>query len=314
MTTKLLCLLIIALLVVPAVMTIRSQLQCTEAYMDRAATAFWTNDPPPALHNKVVAIVTLVTRETYVDGAVALMKSIKRFRTDPWITRFVVLTSTNISCEGRRKMEEVGYDLEFVDDILSTPVPAIFTKRDCGNGGAYSEMLGKLGLWRLTDVDVVLYIDSDIVALQNPVSALDWYRPGMLSGVLGIPLLNAGVFIVQPSMLMFHNLLHTYQHEHWVTTEENFGDQDLLAYVFNKSFQQMPRIFNATLGNHSHPHNVFIHFNGKCKPWNTASWSCRAQLFLTDLIGSTKTSEWHRVATGADECSLAIQSNTKKGR
>ena len=246
-----------------------------------------------------VGIVTLVTRDSYVDGALSLMKSLDQYGSAlrPHVEGYVVLTSHRLSPHNLERLRAVGYETVFIDDVLSIPLPDILEDSDVGNGGSYKDTVSKITVWRLTQFQVCLYLDSDIIAVQNPVSVLSYYKPGTISGVVGTPLLNTGVFLVEPSLEIFDQMLQTCRtDERWITSVSNIGDQDLISHWYQHRFTSMPRIYNAIMGFHWNPRNVFLHFNGKHKPWDPR-WSARMILRLATIVGVANVRAYHNVVT-----------------
>ncbi|GMM29145.1 glycogenin glucosyltransferase [Martiniozyma asiatica (nom. inval.)] len=158
--------------------------------------------------------------------------------------------------------------------------------------GELFETLTKLNAWRLVDYDKVIYLDADMLILQNIDSLFDSYNIGsneiVAASDSGWPdIFNSGLFLIKPDLRIFEKLKEAF------STMDSFdgADQGLLNEFFNlKSIQfgtkwhRLPFTYNCTLNSNYEylpamirfKHDVkVVHFIGVQKPWKNESlcWS-----------------------------------------
>eukprot|EP00301_Raphidiophrys_heterophryoidea_P009254 c13619_g1_i1.p1 GENE.c13619_g1_i1~~c13619_g1_i1.p1 ORF type:complete len:461 (+),score=111.35 c13619_g1_i1:3-1385(+) len=122
---------------------------------------------------KKIAIVTTVTTDEYVRGAIALMESIQQ-NADAQFHDLVVMVvpwsetrQSGVSDSGITWLRAVGWELRLLgaEDILQCPcTPAI---------PRFATTCAKLNIWGLTQYDAVLHIDADTIVLKPLQSIID---------------------------------------------------------------------------------------------------------------------------------------------
>ncbi|XP_077146943.1 glycogenin-1 [Ranitomeya variabilis] len=216
------------------------------------------------------AFVTLATNDSYGKGALVLGSSLRKHTSH----KLAVLITPQVSDSMRKVLDKVYDDVRVVDvlDSKDSAHLALLERPELG------VTLTKLHCWTLTQYTKCVFMDADTVVLQN---IDDLFEREELSAAPdpGWPdCFNSGVFVFQPSVETYKQLLHK------ATEEGSFdgGDQGLLNSFFNTwatkdIHKHLPFIYNlSSISIYSYlpAFKAFgadakvVHFLGKVKPWN----------------------------------------------
>uniref|UniRef100_A0A8C9GMU2 glycogenin glucosyltransferase n=1 Tax=Piliocolobus tephrosceles TaxID=591936 RepID=A0A8C9GMU2_9PRIM len=147
------------------------------------------------------AFVTLTTNDAYAKGALVLGSSLKQHRTT---RRLVVLATPQVS-DSMRKVLETVFDEVIMVDVLDSGDSAHLTLMKRPELGV---TLTKLHCWSLTQYSKCVFMDADTLVLAN---IDDLFEREELSAAPdpGWPdCFNSGVFVYQPSVETYNQLLH----------------------------------------------------------------------------------------------------------
>ncbi|XP_024032607.1 putative UDP-glucuronate:xylan alpha-glucuronosyltransferase 4, partial [Morus notabilis] len=222
-----------------------------------------TNHTTPRYRRPRYAYATVLhSLEAYVCGAIVLAQSIRRTNS----TKDLVLLAdtSSLSLSSLHALRSAGWDVLPIHRIHS-PFAA---------KGAYNEWnYSKLRIFQLTEYDKIIFIDSDLVVLNN-LDRLFIYPP--LSAAANDKFMfNSGVMVIEPSLCLFETLMRlSFKLESY-----NGGDQGFLNEVFTwwhrlpkriNTLKIFRRYRNGKIENdHDHliPEEVdAIHYLG-LKPW-----------------------------------------------
>ncbi|XP_073529149.1 glycogenin-1 isoform X1 [Phyllobates terribilis] len=216
------------------------------------------------------AFVTLATNDSYGKGALVLGSSLRKYTSH----KLAVLITPQVSDSMRKVLDKVYDDVRVVDvlDSKDSAHLALLERPELG------VTLTKLHCWTLTQYTKCVFMDADTVVLQN---IDDLFEREELSAAPdpGWPdCFNSGVFVFQPSVETYKQLLHK------ATEEGSFdgGDQGLLNSFFSTwatkdIHKHLPFIYNlSSISIYSYlpAFKAFgadakvVHFLGKVKPWN----------------------------------------------
>ncbi|KAL6573447.1 putative UDP-glucuronate:xylan alpha-glucuronosyltransferase 3 [Orobanche hederae] len=156
----------------------------------------------------------LHSAHVYVCGAIAAAQSIRMAGS----TRdLVILVDETISDDHRAGLVAAGWKIHTIQRIRNPKA-----QRDAYNEWNYS----KFRLWQLTDYDRVIFIDADMLILQNIDFLFE--MPEISATGNNATLFNSGVMVIEPSDCTFRLLM-----EHIDEIESyNGGDQGYLNEVF----------------------------------------------------------------------------------
>lgn len=195
--------------------------------------------------------VTLVTNPDYVTGAYALARSLSMVDSAWPLT---VLCVRDVP--GLDRLEACGCQIIQVDQL---PVSEAFQARHSrksqhelapftkGNKPMFHDPLdnfAKLRLWELDQFETVVFLDADLVVVQN-IDQLFGYpefsaAPNVYESLADFHRLNSGVFVAKPNHQTFHAMLaHLDQPERfWRRTDQTFLQEYFpqwhgLPYIYN---------------------------------------------------------------------------------
>ena len=195
--------------------------------------------------------VTLVNNEEYVIGALALARSL-RMVDAAW--PLTVLATPGVS--GLDALAALGCDVRTVEPLPvsdefrqrhsreSQHAAAPFTK---GSKPQFHDPLGnfaKLRLWELTEFERVVFLDADVLVVQN-IDRLFGYpefsaAPNLYETLADFHRLNSGVFVARPSRETFDQMLRHLDRPglFWRRTDQTFlqdffPDWHGLPYIYN---------------------------------------------------------------------------------
>ncbi|XP_017434704.1 putative UDP-glucuronate:xylan alpha-glucuronosyltransferase 4 [Vigna angularis] len=203
---------------------------------------------------KVAYVSVLHSSEAYVCGAIALAQSILRSNTN-FPNDLLLLVDKSIGPKSITGLKAAGWKIQRIKRILSP-----FAKTGAYNKWNYS----KLRIWQLTKYDKIIFIDSDLVLLNN----LDhlFVYPQLSAAPNEKVLFNSGLMVVEPSQCMFQQMMN----KTFKVRSYNGGDQGFLNEIFTW-WHRLPTKVNLLKGfqndedeNHEVPYA--IHYLG-LKPW-----------------------------------------------
>ncbi|KAF7817895.1 putative UDP-glucuronate:xylan alpha-glucuronosyltransferase 4 [Senna tora] len=206
---------------------------------------------------KVAYVTVLHSSEAYVCGAIALAQSILRthkYSLNP-NTQLLLLADKSIGPKSIRGLKAAGWKIKRIQRILSP-----FAKKDSYNRWNYS----KLRIWQLTNYDKVIFLDSDLLVLNN-IYHFSIY-PQLSAAPNDLSLFNSGFMIIEPSLCMFEHLMQkTFRVESY-----NGGDQGFLNEIFTWWHRLPSRLNYLKINNQQKEltaNDVYaIHYLG-LKPW-----------------------------------------------
>nr|DAD41309.1 TPA_asm: hypothetical protein HUJ06_015633 [Nelumbo nucifera] len=244
-------------------------------------------------------VTVLHSSEAYVCGAITLAQSLIRTGTK---RDLVILLDKSISQPKRDALEAAGWKIRSINRIRNPRA-----EKNSYNEYNYS----KFRLWRLTDYDKIIFIDSDIVVLRN----LDvlFHFPQMSATGNDESIFNSGIMAIEPSSCTYRMLMDRRKE----IVSYNGGDQGFLNEVF-VWWHRLPRRVNflknfwdnttaeASMKNQlfgADPPKLYaIHFLGR-KPWHCyrdydCNWNIGDQhVYASDVAHA----RWWKVHDAMDE-------------
>ncbi|CAI5454622.1 unnamed protein product [Caenorhabditis angaria] len=217
------------------------------------------------------AWVTLATNDSYAQGALVLVHSLRTVGTN---RKIHCLISNEVSDPIRKQLEDHFDDISVVD---------VFNSHDQENLGLIGRPdLGitftKLHCWRLTQYTKCVFLDADTLVIRNSDEL--FARPDFSAAAdIGWPdAFNSGVFVFIPNTQTYRELVQfALNHGSY-----DGGDQGLLNDFFSNwrdlpSEHRLPFIYNMTAGafytyaaayKRYGNNTKIVHFIGSVKPWH----------------------------------------------
>lgn len=230
-----------------------------------------------------VAYVTLLLNSGYLPGTLTLAASL--LNTETKIPLILLLSKSSISDTVYDIIVKSNYFQRIIDiDSYLLKTRSEFELDELLNRRDLSLTLTKLNVWRLTDYDRLVYLDSDMLVKENIDSLFNIYDSELTeNGIIASPdsgwpdIFNSGLFVIKPSLATFGKLLDFYENN----SSFDGADQGLLNEFFNLSgddyrWFRLPFVYNCTLNSNYEYLPAMIrfkdsikifHFIGLNKPW-----------------------------------------------
>lgn len=166
------------------------------------------------------AYVTLVTNPDYVTGAVALLRSLRRTRTE---ADLVVLHTPGVDDEDLNPLREFSPRLGACERLATSAafnerhergrlhIAAPFTKGGKPKFHTPLDNFVKLRLWQLEDYESVVFIDADAIVLKRCDKLFGYPEfsaaPNVYEALADFHRMNSGVFTARPSKATFARMM-----------------------------------------------------------------------------------------------------------
>ena len=236
------------------------------------------------------AYCTLLSTESYLPGVLALHESLKRTGTPH---PFMTAVSAHIAHDIDGVLGQAGIIVRRIPE--STAIP----KEMIENNGHWGHTFDKVHLFGLHEFEKLVYVDSDMIVLDNMDELFD--KPHMSAVPAGLLVhkdwtrLNGGLLVIEPEEKLAdgifamlpqalaevaamgltasgdQDLLNAY-YPHWRTTPELQLDQGynmfqcyLDVHIERHGFR-LPHKFSKRSGEGGQPIKI-VHFIGARKPW-----------------------------------------------
>ncbi|KAL3651400.1 glycogenin [Castilleja foliolosa] len=232
----------------------------------------------------------------YIKGVVGLAKGLRKVNT---IYPLVVAVLPDVPAEHRRELVEQGCIVRDIEPVYPPENQTQFAM------AYYVINYSKLRIWEFVEYSKMIYLDGDIQVYENIDHLFDlangyfyavmdcfcektWahtpqYQIGYCQqcpnraswpekmGPKPALYFNAGMFVYEPSLPTYHELLRTVK----ITTPTSFAEQDFLNMFFRDIYKPIPNVYNLVLAMlWRHPENVkleetkVVHYCAAgSKPW-----------------------------------------------
>lgn len=237
--------------------------------------------------------VTLATNDNYAIGALTLAKSLRNVNTNRLLT---ILITNDLSQEIQFQLRSVFDNVETVDALDSNDSFNLAMLKRPELGVTFT----KLHCWRLVRFTKCVFLDADCLVLNNVDDLFDREEFSAATDVGWPDCFNSGVFVFQPSLQTFANLIN------FAVEKGSFdgGDQGLLNSYFSDwstsdSSRRLPFIYNMTTNvsySYAPAFNQFkenvkiVHFIGAVKPWYSTY-----NLDNNSVVGTASNNELHHL-------------------
>lgn len=206
--------------------------------------------------------LTVLSSDEYLLGVLTLYKSLVKTRTK---YPFYVAITSDISGESIDVLTNVNINIIKLDNSIKLP-EEIKNKNSKSGYSQWNNTLQKLAIFQLTRFKKIVYLDSDMLILNNIDELFNKkHMSAVVAGSL-IPgreewkLLNSGIMVIEPKKNLGNNIAKTI--DIVSKNKEYFGDQDLIQEYYNEWYKNKELQLN-------HKYNVFINdLESYCKKYN----------------------------------------------
>lgn len=235
------------------------------------------------------AFVSIMTSNDYLPGLLVLYESLMGTNT---LYPFLVLLTENISTEIISVIEKRGISYKVFNEEITNPT-------DVDKSHRWFSTYSKLNVFDQTQYEKIVYLDVDIIILRNIDELFEHKHMsatnagGMLPRKSSWVHLNSGVFVLEPSRVLFEDMISKIgkieklksmgTHER----PQHGSDQDFLnAYypdwprledlhldhkynIFHYYLDEYNELFGYTIEDGVKPISI-LHYASYLKPWNMA--------------------------------------------
>lgn len=228
------------------------------------------------------AFVTLLSSISYVPGVMVLYKSLEKYGKTSY--PFICVCSKNIKETDVLPLKKIGIECLMLERSALDGIACT-----CNQGfERWNFTFDKLLLWGLTEYETLVFLDSDMIVLDN-IDGL-FNKPGFTAVAAGHLLhsdwtrLNSGLVVIKPEnsicdklLLQIPDTIKAYSNR-----KQSVGDQDVINDVlpnwskqFDLHLHEGYNMFfkNLTLYRRKYGYKVgkeikIVHFIGNRKPWH----------------------------------------------
>lgn len=209
------------------------------------------------------AWVTYLCDNTFLEGVICLKKSL-----------LLVNSKFELACMITEDVSQQTIEELELHKIKTIHVDKIFTKRNKGIKDRYFQnswmMFTKINLWALSDYDQLVYLDADVLVLQNSDSLFDINNNFCAVKDPGYNGINAGVMILKPNKETFHEMKSLIDSELYDNTYSDQSFTNWFYTIYKKDILYLPYNYNVLQKRTSYEqfckHISIFHYNGQ-KPW-----------------------------------------------
>ncbi|KAJ3367417.1 Glycogenin-1 [Allomyces arbusculus] len=227
---------------------------------------------PSSAHRR--AFVTVLTSDSYVEGALVLATSLRAVDTK---FPLVVLHTNHVADASHDRLVAAFDHVHHVDPIcVDDPRLALLNGRP-----ELRSSFTKLRAWTMVQYDRVVLLDADTLVLRNVDDLLDRAQLSAAPDAGWPDMFNSGVMVIEPSLATFRAL----RDELSSHGSLDGGDQGLLNQFFGTAWRANPAQHLPFTDNVTPSQNYMcipalrafgeairiVHFIGRVKPWH-----CRA--------------------------------------
>lgn len=177
--------------------------------------------------------LTVCTNDKYLYGVLALNESLKQVKSSYTLT---VLLTEGTSLDFEDRIKKNGIEVRRISRKINLP-DNILEKNNNAGFSHWNHTLQKLCMFELDEFEKIVYLDSDMIVLDNIDELFD--KPHMSAVVAGKSYpgneswkkLNSGCLVIEPKKGLldeFIKIIPTVIEE-----REYFGDQDILQVYYN---------------------------------------------------------------------------------
>lgn len=230
--------------------------------------------------------LTVCTTDKYLEGVLVLNESLKRTKSNYELT---VLITKNTSLELENMLKNMKIRVIRLNREVNIPDEIIENNKDKGFSH-WNNTLEKLFMFELDEFDKIVYLDSDMMVLENIDELFE--RPHMSAVVAGSLYpgneqwvkLNSGCMVIKPQKGLLDEFINILPEV--VNQREYFGDQDVLQVyysdweknnmlkldekynVFYGYIEYYVRNLGYKINGKNNENNIaIVHFIGETKPW-----------------------------------------------
>ena len=213
------------------------------------------------------AYVTLLCDDVMLDPVLVLAASLRSANTSH---PFIVLTLANLSATARHELTHPNSGVTELRSVAQLPYP--FKVGAAGMTMNKPCRYSKLHLWNMTEFSKVVYLDADVMLLNNVDELFQQPELSAVPDLAGV--VNTGVLVAEPSAVTFADMIAQYPS----APSYNHGDQGFLNWYFGEhlsnkmhplpvEFNLVSRYQEYAIYDTIREKGRIMHFTSETKPW-----------------------------------------------
>lgn len=220
------------------------------------------------MYNIMNAYISYICNDAYLDGSIALIKSLRYHKCSNDI---VIMVTKDVSKKSRQILLKLEVILIDIEEIHYKGKLSHLIEDRYGKQNNSWMMFTKLNIWKQSQYHKLLYIDADTVVLNNTDFIFNINE--QFSAVLGGSKyhkyhgIEAGVLLLHPSIDIYNKLIDAMNSDNY---DLRMSDQTLINDFFLKhdKINYLDNKWNRLQKKNSDIKDAYIyHWNGD-KPWN----------------------------------------------
>ena len=222
------------------------------------------------------SFITILSSDAYLPGVLALAHSLKQVKTK---YPFNVLIPSDVEITLKKKLTQAGLSVITAQNLVLDADLADKNKRPYWNKTFF-----KLRLFELTSFDKIVYLDSDMIVLQNIDDLFE--KAHMSATVAGKcersewTKLNSGLMVIEPNLQEAERIRKNIRPtcESLLETIGAYGDQDVIQFSYpnwqddknlllDECYNVMSCVINSYCNRYGLDSIKVFHYAGGIKPW-----------------------------------------------
>lgn len=235
------------------------------------------------------AYITLLYSVDYLPGSLTLAKSLKE-QSIAECVKLVILIATNLELSYHQlDLIEASFDEIIYTDLLTSQ--DLRTLGACLKRPELLHTFTKLQIFKLTQFEKIVFLDSDMLVLQNIDNIFDLITSSLeivASPDSGWPdIFNSGLFGIKPCLKTYEEMLLKFGSSSFDGADQGFLNEFFQPFgILNtnniRSWKRLSFLYNVTPNKQYEYTPAFtrfekdikiLHFIGSLKPWNLAYYS-----------------------------------------
>ncbi len=234
------------------------------------------------------AYVSGITSDSFIDGLLVMFSSLQDCSVDSTI-EFCCFITDEVTNAGRERIKDFGIK------IIKLPLIKV------NNGHRWDTTFQKLAILSLTDYEKIVWIDADMMVIENIDDLFNWPHMSAVMSKGKMPKFidsqerfsfNSGLMVLEPNVMEYEGLKRTIPFivEQYKANDAPCGDQNVFNAFYDKwpdePQRHLPNKYNIFWGSiedyidsgyfinqHGEENQIAIlHYTGPHKPWHRSIW------------------------------------------
>lgn len=177
--------------------------------------------------------VCVLSTNDYLDGCLVLSENLKHINSK---YSLLCLINEEINEETRNILDKFGIEYKVLNKV----------KYDVDYNGFvqpyFKNTFDKLSIFNLTEYEKIVYLDVDLLILENIDELFDYNGLSMAKDYPYSELFNSGVMVIEPRKYDYDGLIKVMKEK--MENKEHVSDQNIINEYFNNNINILPQVYN----------------------------------------------------------------------